>query len=71
MTPSHAATSGALTGLLFGCAVCLVQSIPIAESMFRIGILTVAVAWMGIMLAWLNQMLPRKTEPGEQADSGS
>jgi len=62
MTASHAATSGALTGLLFGAAICLIQNIPVADSLFRVFILSFAGAWMGILLVWLNQMLPNKSD---------
>ncbi len=62
MKPTHACVSGALTGLLFGSAICLIQNIAINEALFRIFILTSAGAWMGIMLAWLNQLLPSKSQ---------
>lgn len=61
MKPLHASLCGALTGLLFTCAICLIQNIPLAESLFRIFIVTAAGAWMGILLAWLNQLLPDKS----------
>jgi len=62
MTTGHAAVSGALTGLLSGAAICLIQNIPVADSLFRICILSFAGAWMGVLLAWLNQILPNKSE---------
>ena len=62
MKPSHAGISGALIGLLFGCAICLIQNITISDALFRIFILTSAGAWMGVMLAWLNQLLPSKSD---------
>jgi len=68
MKPTHAATSGALAGLLLGCAICLIQNISVEDSIFRIAILTFSGAWMGILLAWLNQILPNKanhpSDPG-------
>lgn len=71
MKPAHAATSGALTGVLLGAAICLIQSIPVADSLFRIFILTFTGAWMGILLAWLNKLLPDKSGPGnEHPNSG-
>ncbi len=60
MKPTHAALAGMLTGLLFGCAISLIQNIPVADALFRIFILTSAGAWMGVLLAWLNQLLPSK-----------
>jgi len=62
MKPIHAGTSGALIGLLFGSAICLIQNISISDALFRVFILTCAGAWMGIMLAWLNQLLPSKSD---------
>jgi len=69
MKPIHACVSGALTGLLFGSAICLIQNIAINEALFRIFILTSAGAWMGIMLAWLNQLLPSKADHQAQQQS--
>jgi len=62
MKPIHAGVSGALIGLLFGSAICLIQNINIEEALFRIFILTSAGGWMGVMLAWLNQLLPSKSD---------
>jgi len=62
MKPTYAGVSGALIGLLFGCAICLIQNIAISDAMFRIFILSSAGAWMGVMLAWLNQLLPSKSD---------
>ncbi|MBL4774455.1 MAG: hypothetical protein JKY87_00140 [Mariprofundus sp.] len=62
MKPTHAGISGSFIGLLLGSAVCLIQNIHIEEALFRIFILTSAGAWMGVMLAWLNQLLPSKSD---------
>jgi len=71
MKPIHAGLSGALIGLLLGSAICLIQNIPITEALFRIFILTSAGAWMGVMLAWLNQLLPAKSDHhAEHTDAG-
>jgi len=70
MKPTHAGASGALIGLLFGCAVCLIQNISLNDALFRIFILSSAGAWMGVMLAWLNQLLPSKSDhPSEHTDA--
>jgi len=61
MKPAHAATSGALTGLMLGIAICLIQAIPIPDALLRISILTFVGAWMGLLMAWLNQLLPNKS----------
>jgi len=71
MKPLHAGLAGMLTGLLFGCAICLIQNIAISNAFFRIFILTSAGAWMGVLLAWLNQLLPSKlNRQSEHTDSG-
>ncbi len=62
MKPLQAGLSGMLTGFLFGCAICLVQSIALPDALFRIFVLTSAGAWMGVLLAWLNQILPSNVE---------
>ena len=61
MKPVQGGVAGILTGLLFGCAICLFQNIPMTDSLLRIFILTAAGGWMGMLLAWLNQILPKKT----------
>ena len=58
MKPVHAALTGSLTGLLFGLAVCLIQNIPISDALLRMLTLSFAGAWMGVLLAWLNLLLP-------------
>jgi uncharacterized membrane protein YjfL (UPF0719 family) len=71
MKPAHAALAGMLTGLLFGCAISLIQNIAVSDALFRIFILTSAGAWMGVLLAWLNQLLPSKVNrQSEHTDSG-
>ncbi len=62
MKPLQACVSGALIGLLLGGAICLIQNIAISEALFRVFILSSAGAWMGAMLAWLNQLLPSKSD---------
>jgi len=71
MKPMYAATSGMLTGFLFGAAICLFQNISLTDSLFRIFILTLAGCWMGLLLAWLNQLLPNKSHSSEHSDPGA
>lgn len=72
MKPVHAALTGSLTGMLFGLAICLIQNIPISDALFRILILTFAGAWMGVLLAWLNLLLPTRHDRNSGAqDSGA
>jgi len=66
MKVSQASISGAATGFLFGCAICLVQEISIIDSIFRIFVLTVAGAWMGVLLVWLDQLLPLSSRQADQ-----
>jgi len=71
MKPLHAGLAGMLTGLLFGYAICLIQNIPIGDALFRIFILMSSGAWMGVLLAWLNRLLPSKVEnQSEHTDAG-
>jgi len=60
MRTSHAAASGAFAGILIAIAICLMQEISLADSMFRALVLGASGAWMGMLLAWLDQMLTPK-----------
>jgi len=72
MRPLHAGLAGMLTGFLFGCAISLIQNIAVSDALFRIFILTSAGAWMGVLLAWLNQLLPSKvSQQSEHTDTGA
>ncbi|MDX8402218.1 MAG: hypothetical protein R8K47_06260 [Mariprofundaceae bacterium] len=62
MSPVQAALPGAMTGLLFGLFICLIRDIPVADCLFRIGVLAAAGAWMGVLLAWLNELLPDRLD---------
>lgn len=71
MSTLQAGIAGALSGLLFGCAVCLVQAIPIPDALLRIFVLAAAGGWMGVLLVWLNHLLPSETDvQSEQQDGG-
>jgi len=72
MKPVHAALAGSLTGMLLALAVCLIRNIPLVDALFRVMILAFACAWMGVLLAWLNLMLPTRDEKNpKQQDSGA
>jgi hypothetical protein len=72
MKPLQGGAAGMLTGLLFGIAICLVQNIPVSDALFRMAVLTGAGGWMGLLLAWLNQLLPSKHDDNsEQRDAGA
>jgi hypothetical protein len=53
----HAATIGASTGALSGAAIALAMDISLSAALERIGILTFAAAWGGVVLVWLDQGL--------------
>lgn len=55
----HAATIGAATGALSGAAISLAMDISISVALERMGILTFAAAWGGVVLVWLDQGLRR------------
>lgn len=57
VSTSRAATAGALVGLLAGTAICLIQPILFSDAVFRVFILSLAGAWMAVLLYWLNQLL--------------
>jgi len=69
VSTAQASLYGALTGLLFGIAICLIQAIPFLDSLMRIAVLSFVGAWMGLLLAWLNQLLPTHTDDEEQKDT--
>jgi len=72
MKPVHAGLTGSITGMLFGLAICLIQNIPVTDALFRILILAFSGAWMGVLLAWLNLLLPTHHEKNsEHQDSGA
>ncbi len=71
MKIGQAGLLGALAGFLLGSAICLIQGIPPLPAVIRIAILTAAAGWIGLMLAWLNQLLPSyHANDDEQQESG-
>ena len=62
MKIGQAGLLGALAGFLLGLFICLIQGISVEHALLRISILTAAAGWIGIMLAWLNQLLPSAKE---------
>jgi len=57
---SYAAASGAFAGVLIGISICLIQEITLYDAVFRCFILSASGAWMGMLFAWLDQMLTPK-----------
>jgi len=66
MKVSQASISGAATGFLLGCSICLVQNIAVVDSTFRIFVLTMVGAWIGVLLVWLDQLLPSASRQADQ-----
>ncbi len=67
MHTTHASVCGAITGLLLGCAICLIQNIAVSDALFRIFVLTLSGAWIGMLLAWLDQLIPDQTMQQEES----
>jgi len=64
---SYAAACGGLSGALIGLAICIVQDIEWHDAVFRVAVLAVSAAWMGMLLAWLNLMLsPQEDAPHDE-----
>jgi hypothetical protein len=61
MQVKHAAIAGLSIGLLSGTAICIVIGTTFSDALFRIFILSIGGAWMGILLAWLNDLLTPET----------
>lgn len=62
MHTKHAAIAGASIGLLAGSAICLIIGTSLTDALFRISVLAIGGAWMGVLLAWLNMLLMPKEE---------
>ena len=58
MTLSQATIMGAITGGCLGFAVCMINGITPMDTLFRVFVLGIGGAWVGFLLAWLNQILP-------------
>jgi len=64
---SHAAACGGIVGILLGAFIALIYGLPINDAAYRLGILTLSGAWMGSILALLNEFLT----PGSNAGTGN
>lgn len=49
---------GACLGLLAGIVITLLFRLDMADSIYRTGLLSICGAWMGLLLSWLNTLLP-------------
>lgn len=70
MRTSYAAASGAFAGVLIGVSICLIQEISLEDSVFRCFILGASGAWMGMLFAWLDQMLTPKRKDNTNDHQG-
>ena len=70
MSVRYVSTYGGVTGLLLGIIVVLIYDLPLIEGGFRVLTLGVCGAWMGAILAWLDQLLPQK-ESDESTETES
>ncbi len=57
MPSGYAAICGACTGLLAGFAISMLLNLGVSDAVYRIIVLTISGAWMGILLAWLDHLL--------------
>ena len=57
MRVKHAAIAGSSIGILSGIAICTLIDASLSDALFRISILAIGGAWMGMMLAWLDDLL--------------
>jgi len=58
MQSRHAAACGISIGLLTGIAIAIFLNLGLVDAAYRITVLAVGGAWMGILLACLNDLLP-------------
>lgn len=58
MLSRHAAACGISIGLLTGIAITMCLNLTLVDAAYRIIVLAIGGAWMGILLAYLNDLLP-------------
>jgi len=58
MSTRQAAACGAVIGCTIGFVIALLFRLELADGLYRTAILTAGGAWMGGLLAWLNELLP-------------
>jgi len=57
MPTLHAAACGGIAGLLLGVFIALLNDMQVADAAYRLFILAMCGAWMGSILAVLNDLL--------------
>jgi len=68
MSTSHAATCGGVAGLLLGVIIALINDMQLADAAYRLLILAMCGAWMGSILATLNDLLMPDNHTGSGRD---
>lgn len=71
MNTSHVAAFGGACGVLIGFAICMVVGIGFYDTVIRVAVLGGAGAWIGMMLSWLNQLLPTMPQPEQEEEEGN
>ncbi|MDX8390000.1 MAG: hypothetical protein R8M38_05860 [Mariprofundaceae bacterium] len=70
MTIAYASVQGGLIGFFIGLAIVLVMNVGVNEALIRMGVLIIAGAWMGALLAWLSKLLVADDE-GQDHDKNN
>ncbi len=65
MTLSQATVSGALAGAGLAFAVCMFNNVGFGDCLYRMVVLAIGGGWVGFLLAWLNEILPRASQHKE------
>ena len=71
MNTSQVAAFGGACGALIGFSICMVVGIDFYETIIRVAVLGGAGAWIGMMLSWLNQLLPTMPQPEQEEGEGN
>jgi len=64
MPTSHAAACGGIAGLLLGVIIALINDMQLSDAAYRLLILAMSGAWMGSILATLNDLLMPDSHSG-------
>ena len=66
MPTRHAAACGGVAGLLLGVFIALLTDMQVADAAYRLLILAMSGAWMGAILAMLNDLLMPDNDSGRR-----
>jgi len=64
MPTHHAAACGGIAGFLLGVIIALIYDMQIADAAYRLLILSLSGAWMGCILAILDELLMPDSDTG-------